>query len=448
MVKIEAQERRNLAPQPGLWAPSSDWPEIDLGLLLRVYSWLAWLTGAVYCLWGPMWLGTDLPGLPWHKAALIRVLGAILFASGCAAFGLARVDEPLSRRRGLLWLTIGHFVVAVIVATQNVAIWDRSRSNLPMFIPWVAVMLLFLFYSVSGGRHVFGEVRSLFSSSPGPQDRVRSQYEQQIRATAAQEERNRLARDLHDSIKQQIFVMQTAAATAEARFQSDPVGVREALALVRNAAREAMTEMQAMLDQLRAAPLENASLVEALKAQCEALGFRTGANARFELGSLPPNDALPPGAHETLLRAAQEALANVGRHARASNVDVRLGIARRKLVLEIRDDGSGFDTNQNKRGMGIGNMRARAQELGGELELISAPGRGTSVTIAIPYAVPKTAKELKREMLSWLVPAALTLGFGLRLPDMLSIALGVFFATASAVSCRAWLRARKANRNE
>jgi signal transduction histidine kinase len=446
MVKTEAQEQSG--PQPGLWAPSSNWPEVDLGILLRVYSWLAWLIGAVYAFWGPMWLGVDLPGLPWQKAALIRVFGAILVASGCAAFGLARVDEPLSRRRGLLWLTIGHFVVAMAVASQNLAIWDKPMSSPPVLIPWMAFTLLLLFYYLSGGRHAFGEMRSLFSSGPGPQGRVRSSYEQQIRATAAQEERNRLARDLHDSIKQQIFVMQTAAATAEARFQSDPVGVREAIALVRNSAREAMTEMQAMLDQLRAAPLENAGLVEALKAQCEALGFRTGANVRFELGSLPPNNALPPGAHEAILRAAQEALANVGRHARASNVDVWLGIARRKLALTVKDDGLGFDANQHKRGMGIDNIRTRAQEFGGELELISAPGRGTSVTISIPYLVPKTTEELKHETLTGAFTAALSLGVGVWQLNTWLLALGFIFATASAVSGRAWLRARKANRNE
>lgn len=113
---------------------------------------------------------------------------------------------------------------------------------------------------------------------PAPQasttDPVRSRDEQRIRDAAAQEERNRLARDLHDAIKQQIFAIQTSAATAETRFDADPAGAREAVAHVRQSAREAMAEMEAMLDHLRVVPLENAGLVEAIRKQAEARAAR------------------------------------------------------------------------------------------------------------------------------------------------------------------------------
>jgi signal transduction histidine kinase len=239
------------------------------------------------------------------------------------------------------------------------------------------------------------------SANPNSAEQVRSQYAQQIREVARQEERNRLARDLHDSIKQQIFVIQTAAATAQARFDADQAGARLALEQVRGSAREAMTEMQVMLDQLRAVPLENAGLVESLKKQCEALGFRTGAQVEFDLGDLPPTEALPPGAHEAILRAAQEALANVGRHARAGSVLVSLGSGLRQVELRIEDDGAGFDPNQSRRGQGIPNMRARAEEFGGEFELISEPGGGTSVSFSIPYTTPKPARAYLRRAVGW-----------------------------------------------
>jgi signal transduction histidine kinase len=93
--------------------------------------------------------------------------------------------------------------------------------------------------------------------------RLRSRYDAQIRNAARVEERSRLARDLHDAVKQQLFVIQTAAATTEVRFDSDPAGARDALAHIRTAAREATTEMEALIDELQATPLENVGLVEA-----------------------------------------------------------------------------------------------------------------------------------------------------------------------------------------
>jgi signal transduction histidine kinase len=84
-----------------------------------------------------------------------------------------------------------------------------------------------------------------------------------------------------------------------------------------------MTEMQVMLDQLRAVPLENAGLIEPLNKHCESLGFRTGSRGEFKLGDLPPAGELPPGAHDAILRAAQEALANGGRYTRAGNLEPR-----------------------------------------------------------------------------------------------------------------------------
>jgi signal transduction histidine kinase len=211
---------------------------------------------------------------------------------------------------------------------------------------------------------------------------LHSQYEQQIRLAAGQEERNRLARDLHDSIKQQIFAIHTSAATAQERLDHDPAGAREALDLVRGCAREAITEMEAMLDQLRATPLENAGLIQALKKQCEALSFRTGAKVDFKAGDLPPSESLPPGAQQAIFRIAQEALANVARHARAKNEFVSLdsyrgradsGPAGNCLELKVEDDGIGFQTD-SRRGMGTANTQARAEEFEGKFDQVSRPG--------------------------------------------------------------------------
>jgi signal transduction histidine kinase len=376
-----------------------------------------------------MWFGSDPAGEQWGKAAMIRVLGSIVLAAACCAIGFAAVDRPGDRRRGLFWFAIGHAVIWLVVLMQRLTVWGPGLADrMAQLLSVVACILIYL-WATSEGVYAQGTLISLFGdASPAPGEQLRSQYELQIRAAAKQEERNRLARDLHDSIKQQIFVVQTAAATAQTRFDGDPAGARLALDQVRASAREAMTEMQAMLDQLRAAPLANAGLIEALKNQCEALGFRTGAQIEFKLGTLPPSGALPPGAHEAILRVAQEALANIGRHARASHVIVSLGAESGTVALRIRDDGAGFDTNQSSRGQGIANMHARAEESGGRFELVSSPGNGTSVTFSIPHAAAPTPREYRRWAVGWGVSLVVSI---LALAWTRSIGLAIFSAIAA-----------------
>jgi two-component sensor histidine kinase len=208
----------------------------------------------------------------------------------------------------------------------------------------------------------------------------------QIGEAAAQEERNRLARDLHDSIKQQLFSINVGTATAQERWERDPEGAKAALVDVRRSAREAMVEMQALLHQLRPESLGSMNgVIEALREQCEALGYRSGAQVTVALGEEIPDDRLPPGAPEALFRIAQEALANVARHARARNVRVGLGKGQDTwAVLEVEDDGQGFDPEVAASGMGLRNLRERAESLEGVLQIASVPGTGTTVTVWIP----------------------------------------------------------------
>lgn len=222
----------------------------------------------------------------------------------------------------------------------------------------------------------------------------RSARERRIRESAAEEERSRLARDLHDSIKQQLFTIEVSAAAAEERWEGDPEGARQALGDARTSARHALTEMAALLRQLRPRPLDNAGLVEALREQADALGCRTGAEVVCRLGELPDEAALALEQREDLFRIAQEAFANVGRHARAGRVTVDLGQrllrGRHWLVLEIADDGQGFDAAEVRhRGMGLQNIEQRVRRLGGELRIDAAPGEGTRVRVRVPAARPE-----------------------------------------------------------
>ena len=395
---------------------------IDTRLVFRVYGLLALLgTLSTFVLtW--IWIGSS-PGLL-AAAATVGLVGALSFIMAAYAMAFARVEDPAGRLTGLKTFAAGHVIAgaALWMLQQQARMPARSLggSRLETIAAWTSyypvimslfiggAVLLYLAYTASPRSRFVMTVRSLSTALDG-QPRMktlhekgrpashlglRSAYEEQIRHVARREERARLAADLHDAVKQQLFVIQAAAATVQARFDADPPGAKDAIEQVRNATREAMTEMEAMLDQVQAVPVENVGLIQALSKQCEALGFRTGAAVTFSPETLPPPTSLVPGAQLAIFRVAQEALANVGRHARAREVKVRLGVRQagwnRALVLEVVDDGLGFDPIAPPTGMGIRNMQARAAEIGGRFELASGPGKGTTVSFAVPLSARST----------------------------------------------------------
>lgn len=364
---------------------------IDSKLVLRVYAALVGPVGLFMCARGERWLGGSPNDQTWTVDALTRMAGALIVAAALSAYAASTIANPVDRRRMLGWFAATHTFLAIAALSQTSAVWDIA---LPASAKWLyygllAAMsgLIFGFVRHGGDIAPLGVYMGLFGTPPpAASTLLRAQYEEDIREAGAQQERNRLARDLHDSIKQQIFAIQTSAATVEARLPTDPAGARVALTQVRDAARESMVEMDAMLDQLRVAAIDNAGLVEALKRQSEALEFRTGTKVRFSAGRLPASDALPPGAQQALLRIGQEALSNVARHARASHVTVELATVADRLTLRIADNGQGYDDG-GARGMGLDNMRARASAVGGDVRIVSSAGQGTEVAASVPFAI-------------------------------------------------------------
>ncbi len=431
---------------------------IDTRLVFRVYAVLVALTGFVLFAWGPMWVGTSLAGNPHGKALIVRFIGGCIMAAGCSAAGFAQIDDRRCRHRALLWFLAAHLVLVFVFITQITGPGIPGPGDLVFWSLLATAILLFYFWQTGDGYRAGGFLAftELFGSDGPSTDQLRSEYEDRIREAAGQEERNRLARELHDSIKQQIFVMQTSAATAQARFDSDPQGARSALEQLRDAARDAMTEMEAMLHSLRATPLENIGLVEALKRQCEALQLRTGTLVEFEAGPLPASTAFAPGAQQAIFRVAQEALGNIGRHARARSVRVTLGGGDGRVALQVHDDGAGFDLLAPRAGMGIRNMQARAAALDGHLAVETKPGGGTTVRLLVPYARPAAdIGDYRRRVIGWSVLLGL---FGVRLvaqivwahqlsivwPDlMFLLTVGVIFARV----VNAYRRARQLREN-
>lgn len=357
---------------------------LDTRTIVRIYAGLATAVGAAIVGSGVRgWLPEPhLPAIAFGRASLIWIGGTVVVAAGLSAFGLAHVQDPLARRRALGLFALGHVLVGLLVLSQWSLFWREVFSPIVAFAP-LAVGGLLLAWAV---------LAAVDEAGVSDVGRLRSRYDAQIREATRVEERSRLARDLHDAVKQQLFVIQTSAATTEVRFDSDPAGAREALTHIRTAAREATTEMEALIDELQATPLENVGLVEAMKKQCEALRFRTDATVTLDIGALPPSDAVLPGTHDALYRLGQEAMANVARHARAKHVNVSLARQGSRIRLRVADDGRGLDPATSSAGMGLRNMRTRAADVGGDVRVTSTPGSGTEVVFEVPIGSNATAK--------------------------------------------------------
>jgi signal transduction histidine kinase len=382
---------------------------VDSAAVLRVYSYLAGVVGLVIAAWGPMW--TPAVAGDWEPFLITRVVGAVVIAAALCAAGLERIDDPISRHRALFWFFLAHAVVAGMVTVQEIVIRGRLDVAAGALVGTSLILFHFWAYPVAPAprraiatRHG-GVTRHDRSGGllPPPTLRsvaqLRSEYEHRIRMAAQQEERYRLARDVHDGVKQQLFVIQTAAATAQERLTADAAGAGDALIQVRTATREAMTELDAMLRQMQAAPVANSGLAAALREQCEALAFRTGIEVDCRLGTLPEESRLPLGAQEAVFRVAQEALANIGRHARGRHASLTLDTRDNALRLVIADDGRGFDPSSLRGGMGTPNMQQRAVEIGGHLTIDSNVGSGTTIRLDVPLADMSRVLEVRRRML-------------------------------------------------
>jgi signal transduction histidine kinase len=312
----------------------------------------------------------------WRAVAMAGLFGGALIAFAAVLLALA-----LSRDHERLLLS-APIVILGTSAFGFVAFAKVTAFGFPTLAHWLVVALV-----APAGFLTIGCLLEV------GRERLVSPETLRLKDAAAQAERSRLAQDLHDSVKQQIYSIQAHLAAADARWDSDRQGARTALVHARSGARDAMREMSALLDRLHDDPVEAVGLVEALRRQCDALGFQTGAQVTTEFGALPDTDRFDPAIMKALFRIGQEALANVARHARPTRVSVFAGVIRasgseERFRFRIHDDGSGFDANAidnaTVAGMGLRSMGARAKEIGATLAITTAVGRGTSVEVTLP----------------------------------------------------------------
>ncbi|PRX06211.1 UNVERIFIED_ORG: signal transduction histidine kinase [Actinomadura viridilutea] len=210
---------------------------------------------------------------------------------------------------------------------------------------------------------------------------TRAELAEANRRAGAMAERERLAAEIHDTLAQGFTSILMLLQAADSHLEHDPAQARRHLDLAAATARENLAEARALVDALPPAGLESSSLEQALDRLVRRLGEELGVPAEFTAsGRARP---LAAGAEVVLLRAAQEATANIRKHAGAAHVSVRLTYGSGAAVLQVRDDGEGFDPDA-ARGFGLRGMRERVAQAGGRLEVDSAPGAGTVLTVEVP----------------------------------------------------------------
>jgi signal transduction histidine kinase len=163
----------------------------------------------------------------------------------------------------------------------------------------------------------------------------------------------------------------------------DPDAARERLAVIEEVARDNLAEARAVVAAFRPVALDGSTLVEALERLADRFARETGLPVRVDTGALDGVPALRTDEEVVLLRGAQEALTNVRRHAGASAVVLRLARIGGQVSVHVEDDGVGFDPG-SVTVSGLEGLRGRVAEVGGEVDVSSAPGAGTRVTVRVP----------------------------------------------------------------
>lgn len=195
---------------------------------------------------------------------------------------------------------------------------------------------------------------------------------------AAMEERNKLARDLHDSVKQQIFATAMQLGAVRATLEDDSESALEHVIEAQQLTQQAQNELDALIRELRPATLGEGCLTEALKEYASAWS-RQSQIASEVRG--PAECDIPVAIEEALFRVTQEALSNIAKHSRASRVEILLSIDQNEVALSIQDNGIGFDVALVfGEGVGLRSMGERMELVGGTLELKSKPGDGTWIS--------------------------------------------------------------------
>ena len=303
------------------------------------------------------------------------------------------------RDKRLAWLVllppIAHSVIllrwtgVMLVTSLNVAVlaglvvfwygWKALPNSLLAFSFAVLFTLVFTLLSASSERSRL-QMEKLAGELGEANARLR-QHAVQVEELSVTRERNRLAREIHDSLGHYLTVVNVQIEAARTLWDQDPVRARDALAKAQTYTREGLQDIRRSVATLRASPLDNKTLVEALQ---QIVAENNGTGLPAELRVLGKSRALSSPVELTLYRAGQEGLTNVRKHAQARNAGLVLNFeTATEVCLTVSDNGIGAEQNITD-GFGLLGLRERAQLLGGEIKVQTSPGAGFTLGIKVP----------------------------------------------------------------
>ena len=207
------------------------------------------------------------------------------------------------------------------------------------------------------------------------------QYAMQIENQATLEERNRIAREIHDSLGHSLTALNLQLETALKLWQFNPGKAETFLATAKELGSKALKDVRQSVSTMRFNPLQEQSLERAIASLSESFHRSNGILPIYQINL---ESSLPPEINTAIYRITQESLTNISKYAFATEVKLELTEIRGNLRLIIQDNGRGFDLGQNTTGFGLHSMRDRTLALGGEFNINSAPGSGCKITVNIP----------------------------------------------------------------
>ncbi|WP_461022994.1 sensor histidine kinase [Thalassiella azotivora] len=295
------------------------------------------------------------------------------------------------RRDGVVW-------TVVLTAAVTVALLGRFGWSPEALRGFGPAMLVSLLFSVLLGLWIASVIDQSQERADliAELDRARGELAQAHHAAGVVAERERVAQEIHDTLAQGFTSIVALAQAGRAQLARDPAGAAGRLEVIEDTARENLAEARALVAAFAPVALRDGALPDAIRRLADRFTAETGLPVELDLPSEPDaadGAGLPRDAEVVLLRAAQEALTNVRRHAGARTVRLRLAPPTGGLPcasVEVVDDGRGMDP-ADRQGLGLTGMRHRVEGAGGSVHLDSAPGRGTRVLVTVPTETPGAA---------------------------------------------------------
>jgi NarL family two-component system sensor histidine kinase YdfH len=362
---------------------------------LALFTTLILLHGVLY------WCVPLLIKAPRWGLVYFVVQGALAFAIGLLTpghwLGIALHLSFAGLMIGSLWPNLRASVLAAVLCfallVLNLAVSSWDLQAIVQFLPIVGFMLLFVFIyvtllvrQVEARQQAQRLLRQLEAAHQQLQD-----YANRIEELTISQERERMARELHDTLAQGLagLILQLEAADSHLESENLP----RAQAVVQQAmqrARTTLDEARRAIQALRPSALEEGDLIHALQREVDQFTATTGVLTTFDVADGLPD--LPADPAQNVLRIVQESLTNAARHADASHVLVQVAADAGTLQVIVQDDGVGFDLDEGMERpgcFGLAGMRERAQRIGGELYLETMPGEGTKVVLNIEESLGK-----------------------------------------------------------